>query len=335
MKKTIEKSVNKGFFRTVLWVLILAVAPITLMGCSHSDSSSSDNGTSHDAVSNNASTTNSQTGNGHTADSALGNKVAMARGRIDVQGGLIHLGAEGGGVVTQLPAIEGANVQKGALLLAQNNAVANSNVEVAEARLALAKQQQATATHRLTQLRAKSSRLNAAASQGAIDDSIADDAQQQYLNAQADAQQASGSLSVAQSELNAAKAQNAQLALRAPVSGTIVRVATQQGAYLDAGATAMTLLPARPLIVRAELSAAFVNTVKPGMKASIVSDMDGATSQDTLPNAHVVNVSPVYVNATLQDSSQVGTAQVVDCILAFDSPAKARVGQNVMVTFYD
>ncbi|MGJ8526047.1 hypothetical protein LMG33818_001795 [Halomonadaceae bacterium LMG 33818] len=335
MKKTIEKNVSKGFFRTVLWGLILAVVPAALLGCSHSASSNSDNGTSHDAVSGNTSLMNSQPGGAHTADSSLGNKVAMARGRIDVQGGLIHLGVEGSGVVTQLPVTEGASVQKGALLLAQNDAVANSNIEVAEARLALAKQQQATAAHRLTQLRAKSSRLEAAASQGAIDDSVADDAQQQYLNAQADAQQASGSLSVAQSELNAAKAQNAQLALRAPVGGTIVRVATQQGAYLEAGATAMTLLPARPLIVRAELSAAFVNTVKPGMKASIVSDMDGAISQDTLPNAHVVNVSPVYVNATLQDSSQVGTAQVVDCILAFDSPAHARVGQNVMVTFYD
>ena len=119
-----------------------------------------------------------------------------------------------------------------------------------------------------------------------------------------------------------------QLELRAPEDGVIVGVTARQGGRLEAGAPALTLLPARPLIVRAELNSAYVASVRVGMRATVASDMDSAAAR-ALPSAKLVRISPIYGNGRLQDDAQRGPVRVVECILEFDGPAEAIVGQNV------
>ena len=144
---------------------------------------------------------------------------------------------------------------------------------------------------------------------------------------------ATAEAAVAQQRLEQAKVALQQLELRAPEDGVIVGVTARQGGRLEAGAPALTLLPARPLIVRAELNSAYVASVRVGMRATVASDMDSAAA--ALPSAKLVRISPIYGNGRLQDDAQRGPVRVVECILEFDGPAEAIVGQNVRVTFHE
>ena len=108
----------------------------------------------------------------------------------------------------------------------------------------------------------------------------------------------------------------------------IVGVTARQGGRLEAGAPALTLLPARPLIVRAELNSAYVASVRGHARHGGVRHGLGG-GRAALPSAKLVRISPIYGNGRLQDDAQRGPVRVVECILEFDGPAEAIVGQNV------
>ena len=91
---------------------------------------------------------------------------------------------------------------------------------------------------------------------------------------------------------------------------------------------AISLLPARPLQVRAELSAAYADAVQVGMKATVVPDSDGAENTGSLPPARVVRISPVFAQARLPEDAGRGVDKVVECVLEFDGEAKAREAER-------
>ncbi|MNY76032.1 hypothetical protein D3C86_2154870 [compost metagenome] len=68
------------------------------------------------------------------------------------------------------------------------------------------------------------------------------------------------------------------------------------------------------------------------MRATVVIDSDG-TEGKPLPVARVVRISPVFAPARLPEDAGRGVAKVVECVLEFESAAKARVGQHVRVEF--
>ncbi|MEW6382468.1 MAG: biotin/lipoyl-binding protein, partial [Pseudomonadota bacterium] len=69
---------------------------------------------------------------------AAAGKVAVARGIIDVEGGLIALAPPVDGSITAAPVKEGATVKKGQLLLSLDGALLQQEVAMASADLALA-----------------------------------------------------------------------------------------------------------------------------------------------------------------------------------------------------
>ena len=73
--------------------------------------------------------------------------------------------------------------------------------------------------------------------------------------------------------------------------------------------------------------------VRPGMKAEVTDDSaDGSVAL----TAHVVRISAVLGNSTLEDDALVrANMRTVECILAFDQPAppSLRVGQRMLVRF--
>ena len=238
------------------------------------------------------------------------------------------------GTVASLTVREGDRVQRGQLLLAQASQVSSAAVAVATSELKLARARQQAAEGRLPELKQAAARYAQAVRAGAAQPQLADDAQQRLRDAQSDVAVATAEAAVAQQRLEQAKVALQQLELRAPEDGVIVGVTARQGGRLEAGAPALTLLPARPLIVRAELNSAYVASVRVGMRATVASDMDSAAAR-ALPSAKLVRISPIYGNGRLQDDAQRGPVRVVECILEFDGPAEAIVGQNVRVTFHE
>ncbi len=262
--------------------------------------------------------------------------VAVARGKIEVEGGLLDLSPAVAGVVQQLSVKEGQSVQRGQLLLRLADDTGQADLAVAESEAQLAKARQKARAARLPQLKQTLSRWQAAAREGAADAQNVDEAAQALRDAQAEIDVAAAEAQVAQRKLEQLRAQHKRQELRAPEAGTVVRLATHAGSQAVPGTPAVVLLPQRPLQVRAEINESFAAAVREGMRATVTLDADGAAQQQ-LPSARVLRISPVYGTARLQDDQQRGPVRVIECVLVFEqAPAAAvRVGQNVRVQFHE
>lgn len=286
-------------------------------------------GPSHDAPANAGQASAKAQQNGPAA-------VAMARGKIEVEGGLLDLSPAVAGVVQQLSVKEGQSVQRGQLLLRLADDTGQADLAVAESEAQLAKARQKARAARLPQLKQTLSRWQAAAREGAADAQNVDEAAQALRDAQAEIDVAAAEAQVAQRKLEQLRAQHKRQELRAPEAGTVVRLATHAGSQAVPGTPAVVLLPQRPLQVRAEVNESFAAAVREGMRATVTLDADGAAQQQ-LPSARVLRISPVYGTARLQDDQQRGPVRVIECVLVFEqAPAAAvRVGQNVRVQFHE
>ena len=286
-------------------------------------------GPSHDAPANAGQASAKAQQNGPAA-------VAVARGKIEVEGGLLDLSPAVAGVVQQLSVKEGQSVQRGQLLLRLADETGQADLAVAESEAQLAKARQKARAARLPQLKQTLSRWQAAAREGAADAQNVDEAAQALRDAQAEIDVAAAEAQVAQRKLEQLRAQHKRQELRAPEAGTVVRLATHAGSQAVPGTPAVVLLPQRPLQVRAEINESFAAAVREGMRATVTLDADGAAQQQ-LPSARVLRISPVYGTARLQDDQQRGPVRVIECVLVFEqAPAAAvRVGQNVRVQFHE
>ena len=261
--------------------------------------------------------------------------IAVARGKVEVEGGLLKLAMPVSGVVAEQSVREGDTVQVGQALFGLRNGVGLAQVDTAQASMALAQTRLRAAQAALPAAQQAAQRYATAARAGAAQPQQAEEAQQRLRQARTEVEIAQAELELARAQGKQQKALLAQFALTTPEAGEIVSVSARQGSFVQAGEVMAMLLPARPLQLRVELNAAYVDKVKVGMKARVVLDTEGSGQATVLPAAHVLRISPVYGEGRLQDDSQRGPVRVVECVLAFDEPAQARVGQNVRVIFHE
>lgn len=263
-------------------------------------------------------------------------QVAVARGKIDVEGGLLDLSSAASGVVQQLLVKEGQSVQKGQPVLRLADDAARADLAVAESELQLAQTKLKTRQNRLPALKATLTRWQSAAKQGAADLQSVDEAVQALRDAQSEVDIAAAEVTVAKRKAEQLRALLQRHELRAPEAAVVVRLQAQGGSMLQSGSPVAVLLPKRPFIVRAEVNESFVTAIREGMKALVTVDADGSAARQELPAATVLRISPVYGAAKLQDDAQRGPVRVVECVLAFDQPpANVKVGQNVRVSFHE
>jgi RND family efflux transporter MFP subunit len=260
--------------------------------------------------------------------------VAVARGRIDIEGGLLKLTMPSEGIVQSVTVHEGQQVQKGQVL-------AQLDLEPAKLALdsALAEQQQASAQASALEERVKSaelraSRLEQAAHAGAGDMQSADDARENAQQVKAQLDNARASAALASQKVAAARYQLDLHTLRAPVDGQIVQRMVQPGASVSpASGPIFVFLPDSPRIVRAELNESFVGVVHEGMATEV--DDDSGSGLAPL-KAHVLRIGNVFGASTLEDDPQVrANTRSVECVLTFDQPpaTSLRIGQRVLVKF--
>ncbi|MFG5778214.1 efflux RND transporter periplasmic adaptor subunit [Comamonas sp. J-3] len=262
--------------------------------------------------------------------------VAVARGKIDVEGGLLELAPAIEGTVQQLPLKEGQRVQAGQLLLRMADDASRADLGVAESEWRLAQTREKAKSARLPPLAAALKRWQTAAREGAADANHVSEAAQQLRDAQSERDIAAAEVKVAQAKVEQLRRQQKRFQLQAPEAATVVHIKAHVGGQAGPQQTAVSLLPQRPLIVRAELNESFANAVREGMRASVVFDGEAGSSSAALPAAKVLRISPMFGAARLQDDTQRGPIRVIECVLEFDNPPiHARVGQNVRVSFHE
>lgn len=258
--------------------------------------------------------------------------VAVARGKIAVEGGLLQLGMPIDGTLAKVEVHEGDAVRKGQVLATLDARAAHLMIDSAQAALQQANAQQLLLQGKLKAARQRAQRLQAAAKAGAGDGQSADDAANVVIALVAESDADTAAVAMAKQKVESARYVLDQHTLKAPIAADVVNVAAQPGASVSPQSPALfTLLPATPRIVRAELSESFVGAVKVGMHASVT--LDVSDSNRRLP-AHVLRIGQVVGPSTLADDpEQRANARTVICVLGFDQPQQLRIGQRVLVQF--
>ncbi|MBK7249830.1 MAG: HlyD family efflux transporter periplasmic adaptor subunit [Gammaproteobacteria bacterium] len=267
------------------------------------------------------------------AEGAAPTYVAVARGRVEVEGGLLKVGAPREGTLSSIAVREGDRVTQGQVLGTLGTEAARLHVAVAEATLAQARAQRELLDTKLRAARTYAQRLAEAAEAGAGDGQSADAAATAVQALATERIAADAGVALAMRKREEARHELALRTLRAPMAAEVVRVTGQPGARVSPGSDPVfTLLPLTTPIVRAELTEPFVDAVSTGMPARVSTD-GGGTERSW--QARVLHVGRVFGMSTLEDDPQQhAVLRTVSCILTFDRPPdEVRVGQRVLVRF--
>lgn len=264
--------------------------------------------------------------------------IAVARGRIEVQGGLLDLMAPQDGVVDSVAVQEGASVKRGQLLLQLASDQSRLDQAMAQAELKLARARQQAQVDRLPALRHTAERMAEAVVAQAVDEQRSDDAQQALRVLESGMKVAEAETALAEQKVSQLQSLAHRLTVVAPQDASVVRMNVQPGGRVAAqgGKPLMVLLPTKALQLRAEVNETFVPLITVGMRASVHLDGDAPGAGRTgLPGARVVRISPLFGSGRLDDEAQArGNVRVVDCFLEFDQAPSLRVGQAVRVEFH-
>ena len=257
--------------------------------------------------------------------------AAVARGRVDVEGGLVRVGAAVDGTIMRVSVHDGDQVKKGQPLIELNPAAAQLAVDAAEAELQQAKAQERVLRSRLPGLKERAQRLAEAAAGGALDGQTADDARHALVQVEAEIAASEAAVNVARQKLRAAQWTLERQQVRAPIDGEVVGLDAQVGNAVAAQTELLRLLPKRRLIVRAEVNEAYVAALKKGMRAEIV--LESAAGGAPVP-AVLERIGSVFqVISPSDDPQERISRRGVECLLSIDNPEKLRVGQRVLVRF--
>lgn len=264
--------------------------------------------------------------------------VALARGKVEVQGGLLELLPQQDGVVESLAVREGDEVKRGQVLLKLASEQARLDLSLAEAELRLVQARQRAQSARLPAARQLAQRTAEAARAGALDPQRADEALQARHDIESAVAVLEAEAAVARQKLLQAQRAVQRQTLTAPLDARVLRLHVQPGSRVasQSARPALVLLPQRPLTVRAELNEAYVANVKPGMRATVRLDGDVQGGAQAAYAARVLRISPAYGASRLDDDAAARNVRVVECFLEFDPPVPAlRLGQNVRVSFHE
>jgi RND family efflux transporter MFP subunit len=258
--------------------------------------------------------------------------AAVARGKVDIEGGLLMLSMPREGTLASVDVHEGDHVKKGQLLATLDTESAKLSIDAAQAQLEQAQAQLKVLAVKQAAARQRAQRLTAAVAAGAGDGQSADDAREAAAQVGAEQETDRASVSMANQKLAEARYELKQHSLIAPFDADVVQVSAQPGATVSPSSGPLfTLLPQKPRIVRAELNESFVGVIKPGMHAEVSANSDSANDRWS---AHVLRIGNVYGPATLENDPQVrANSRTVECVLAFDQPENLRIGQRVLVRF--
>lgn len=249
----------------------------------------------------------------------LGPWLAVARGTVDVDGGLMRLAAQREGLIAEVNVTEGDHVAAGQLLARLEDGAARLAVDTARLEVDQADAALAAATLRSRHAEAERARLRPLLKADAIPARQGDEAARTAELAAADQRSAEIALSLAKLRLDTATLELTAREIRAPVAGVILRVSARPGDGTSTSTvTEMFLLaPDGQRVMRGTLDEQFVGKVAPGQRARIVSERDAGRQLD----GHVLRIAPVFGRPGQTQTD----ARTVDIVIALDGADADRL----------
>jgi HlyD family secretion protein len=256
--------------------------------------------------------------------------AAIARGRIDIEGGTIRLAAQREGLISEVLVEEGAFVKKGDVLARLDTTAAELAVALAEAELDVARSHVPLVELRLNAARRELSRLEPLARSNAVSRQQRDQAED--LVATLERELVTAGLQVVAAERRLANQVHEIEArtIRAPLDGRIVRRAAKpgDGASTSTVTELFVLAPAAPRIVRAELDEQMVDAVRAGQEAEIVFEYDSSR----VFKGKVLRIGEVFgVARNRDDPNAMQDTRVIELVTSIEDGNALRIGQRVLV----
>lgn len=254
--------------------------------------------------------------------------VAVAKGYISIEGGLINIDAPRPGIIKEILVEEGSVVKKGELLARIEDNEARDALEVKVNKLREAEHDVEWAQQKLLIATREHNRV-AKLHNSVISIQARDHAADQVVLQQRELAMKKAVLDTAHAEIKAAQLEVQRYLVVAPVDGHIVKRDAKPGE----GASTLNvtrlfiLAPNTPRIVRAELEDVFVNAVKPGQYAEVTLE----NNDKRVFKAQVLRLGDVFGTRQKNDDPDVNQdTRVIDCVLTLDAPI-TRIGQRVLV----
>ncbi len=255
--------------------------------------------------------------------------IAYAKGKVDIEGGLIKLASSNDGIITEVNAEEGDMVKKGTVLAIVDDREPKLRLAIAEAEIAetrallpaleLKQQSAARDLARFTRLLEKD-----AASQTQWEAASDLDAQLAAEKTQIEAR-----IRLAEARRDSEVHAVDQRKIRAPLDGRVIKRQARLGDGVSTQTVTSLFLfePDSPRIIRAELDERYVDLVKPEATAEVLLEAD----ESKVFTGKVLRVGQVFGTQQLSgDPNEKADQRVVECVIAMNDQS-LRIGQRVLV----
>jgi HlyD family secretion protein len=255
---------------------------------------------------------------------------AIAKGRIDIRGGLLRLTARREGTVQKVLVEEGDNVKAGQMLVQLDDQQARVAFDLAKAELEQTKRILPALEAKRIAAEREEARLLPLTADNTVARQELDQAGDQVRLAKAEIASASAAVDTAVVRVKAAELEIGQYCLRAPSDGQIMRAQTRAGDFVGSQNTLFLFAPQAPRVVLAELEERFVPGIKPGQAAEVILEADETHKYP----AKVVRIGRmVGARTPSDDPHERQDDHVVECILSLDAP-QLLIGQRVIVRIF-
>lgn len=258
---------------------------------------------------------------------------AVSKGRVDVEGGLVHLAAKRDGIVEKVMVKEGDLVKAGQPLATLDDDMQQMALQVAEKELAEIVASQQVIKRQMEIAAEEEKRFRAVYKSGGV----AELKYLQYKNQldvlRARLQEAQAHAETSRSRIKQAAHELERSTILAPTDGMIVRRKVRPGDGVSTlNVTPLFVFaPHLPLIVRAELDERFMCKVSAGDMADVFAEADDSQAF----KARVLRVGKVFGQQHLatDDPSQRQDVRVLEVELGFAQKPGLLIGQRVRVHY--
>ncbi len=257
--------------------------------------------------------------------------VASAKGRVDIDGGVIRLAARRDGVIAKVWVDEGAQVKAGEILASLDDTLATKNLDLARSEALQAEHEVAKVQIRLIAAAREVARLSPLAQKKTIPQHDLDRATDELALAHAELLSRQTAVDTAGKRVAIAESEIEDRRIRAPMNGEIVQRQARPGNGVSTlNVTPLFLFaPNTTRIVRAELEERFIGVVKLQQEVEILLEAEPTQRW----RGRVLRIGKIVGQRTpTEDPAERQDNRIVETVLTVEKNS-LLIGQRVIVRF--